>query len=132
MFRRPFYLSGFSCRNVPSLKFGVNVRPSHGRDCLELDCTNRLQARQKRRLRPIAGQDGAWLCCDKLVSGENRVSQVLHQNRIADAAATDIKMMNRRSSLFGRVKNGLCSIKDQMCVSHLPAFHYLSAALKPA
>ena len=63
MSRRPFYLSDFSYRNVPSLKFGMNVRPSHGRDCLELDCTNRLQARQKRQLQPIAGQDGAWLCC---------------------------------------------------------------------
>ena len=63
MFRRPFYLSDFSCRNVRSLKFGVNVLRLHGGDYLELDCTNRLQARQKRRLRPIAGQDGAWLCC---------------------------------------------------------------------
>ena len=61
MFRRPFYLSDFSCRNVQSLKSGVNVRRLHGGDCLEFDCTNRLQARQKQQLRPIAGQDGACL-----------------------------------------------------------------------
>ena len=63
MFRRPFYSFNFSCRNVLSLRFGVNVRRLHGGDYLGPDCTNRLQARQKRLLRPIAGQDGAWLCC---------------------------------------------------------------------
>ena len=69
-------------------------------------------------------------CAVQFGVGRKQGFQVLHQNRIADAAAADIKIMNRRSSLFGRIKNGLCSIKEPMYVSHLPAFHYLSDGLE--
>lgn len=131
MSRRPFYLSDFSYRNVPSLKFGMNVRPSHGRDCLELDCTNRLQARQKRQLQPIAGQDGAWLCC-AIWCREKTGFPSLASKPDSDAATADIKMMNRRSSLFGRVKNSLCSIKDQCAYHIFRLFITFQTALKPA
>ena len=129
MFRRPFYLSGFSCRNVPSLKFGVNVRPSHGRDCLELDCTNRLQARQKRRLRPIAGQDGAWLCCaiwcrekTGFPSLASKPDCGCRRHRYKDDESPEQLVWSRQKWFV--------QYKRPMCVSHLPAFHYLSDGLE--
>ena len=50
-------------------------------------------------------------CAVQFGVGRKQGFQVLHQNRIADAAATDIKMMNRRSSLFGRVKKWFVQYK---------------------
>ena len=71
-------------------------------------------------------------CTVQFGVGRKQGFQVLHQNRIADAAAADIKMMNHRSSLFGRVKNGLCGIKDQ-CTYHIfRLFITFQMALKPA
>ena len=71
-------------------------------------------------------------CAVQFGVGRKQGFQVLHQNRIADAAAADIKMMNRRGSLFGRIKNGLCSIKDQCAHDIFRLFITFQTALKPA
>ena len=71
-------------------------------------------------------------CAVQFGVGRKQGFQVLHQNRIANATAADIKMMNRRSSLFGRIKNGLCSIKDQCAYHIFRLFITFQTALKPA
>ena len=129
MFRRPFYLSDFSCHNVQSLKSGVNVRRLHGGDCLEFDCTNRLQARQKRRLPPIADQDGAWLCCAVWYREKTGFPSL--------ASKSDCGCRRRRykddespGQLVWSRQKWFVQYKRPMCVSHLPAFHHLSDGLE--
>ena len=83
------------------------------------------------------GFDPLWVkmelgCAVQFGVGRKQGFQVLHQNRIADAAAADIKIMNCWSSLFGRIKNGLCSIKDQCAYHIFRLFITFQTALKPA
>ena len=129
MFRRPFYLFNFSCHNVLSLKSGVNVRRLHSGDCSELDCTNRRQARQKRQLRPIAGQDGAWLCCAIWCREKTGFPSL--------ASKPDYGCRRRRykdyelpEQLVWSHQKWFVQYKRPMCVSHLPVFHYLSDGLE--
>lgn len=125
MFRRLFYLSDFSCRNVQSLKSGVNVRRSHGGDCLELDCTNRRQARQKRRLRPIAGQDGAWLCC---AIGCREKTGLPSHALTPDCGCRHHRYKDDESpeQLVWSRQKWFVQYKRPMCALRLPAFLYLS------
>ena len=129
MFRRPFYLLNFSCRNVPSLRFGVNVRRLHGGDYSELDCTNRRQARQKRRLRPIAGQDGAWLYCaiwcrekTGFLSLASKPDCGCRRRRYKDYESPEQLVWSRQKWFV--------QYKRPMCASHLRAFHYLTDGLE--
>ena len=129
MFRRPFYLFNFSCRNVLSLRFGVNVRRLHGGDYLGPDCTNRLQARQKRLLRPIAGQDGAWLCC-AIWCREKTGFPSLASKSDCGCRRRRYKDYESPEQLVWSHQKWFVRYKRPMCVSHLPAFHYLSDGLE--
>ena len=129
MFRRPFYLSDFSCRNVQSLKSDVNVRRLHGGDCLEFDCTNRRQARQKRRLRPIAGQDGAWLCC-AIWCWEKTGFPSLASKSDCGCRRRRYKDYESPEQLVWSHQKWFVQYKRLMCVSHLRVFHYLSDGLE--